>query len=65
VTFSSATGASLATAAARRPATATEIAQSQARTKFRSPAWPTRAETFSDLLEAAYDLHRTTLYQQL
>jgi hypothetical protein len=26
---------------------------------------PTRAETFGDLLEAAYDLHRTALYQQL
>jgi hypothetical protein len=26
---------------------------------------PTRAEIFGDLLEAAYDLHRTTLYQQL
>jgi hypothetical protein len=26
---------------------------------------PARAETFGDLLEAAYDLHRTALYQQL
>jgi hypothetical protein len=26
---------------------------------------PARAETFADLLEAAYDLHRTALYQQL
>jgi hypothetical protein len=26
---------------------------------------PTRAEVFGDLLEAAYDLHRTALYQQL